>query len=171
LIKLIKGVNLVSRGELVDGLGSFDDGVLGQFSGEEELDSGLDFTGGEGVLLVVSDQLGGFEGDSLEDIVDEGVHDGHGLLGDTSVVVDLLEDLVDVHGESLVSGSSSGLLLANRLDDFLDGGGSLGGSAGGFSNSFLRGHDYYYIISCLFFKYSKLFAIIRILGALPLMIG
>ena len=142
MIKLIKGVNLVSRGELVDGLGSFDDGVLGQFSGEEELDSGLDFTGGEGVLLVVSDQLGGFEGDSLEDIVDEGVHDGHGLLGDAGVVVDLLEDLVDVHGESLVSSSSSGLLLVSlSLDNFLDGGGGLGGSAGGFSNSFLRGHD------------------------------
>jgi hypothetical protein len=122
--------------------------VLGQFSGEEELDGRLDFSGREGVLLVVSDQLGGFEGDSLEDVVDEGVHDGHGLLGDSSVVVDLLEHLVDVDGESLVSASSSVLLLSgsSSSDGLLDGGGGLGGSSGGFSSSFLRSHS----LLCLF---------------------
>ena len=31
-------------------------------------------------------------GDALEDVVDEGVEDGHGAVGDTSVGVDLLED-------------------------------------------------------------------------------
>ena len=134
----------MSRGELVDGLGTLNDGVLGKFSGEEELDGRLDFPGGEGVLLVVSDQLGGFEGNSLEDVVDEGVHDGHGLLGDAGVVVDLLEHLVDVDGESLVSGSSSVLLFggSSSSDGLLDGGGGLGGSGVGCfsSSSFLRSH-------------------------------
>ena len=70
--------------------------MLGELTGEEEADSGLDLSGGEGVLLVVADKAGRFGGDLLEDVVDEGVHDGHGLLGDTSLGVDLLEDTVDV---------------------------------------------------------------------------
>jgi len=46
-------------------------------------------------------QLRGFVGNSLEDVVDEGVHDAHGLAGDASVWVDLLQDLVDVDGIGL----------------------------------------------------------------------
>ena len=34
--------------------------------------------------------------DAVEDVVDEGVHDGHALLGDARVRVHLLEDAVDV---------------------------------------------------------------------------
>ena len=70
--------------------------MLGEFSGEEEAHGGLDLSGGEGVLLVVSNELGGLEGDLLEDVVDERVHDVHGSLGDASLGVDLLEDSVDV---------------------------------------------------------------------------
>jgi len=47
-------------------------------------------------------QLGGFIGDPLEDVVDKGVHDAHGLAGDSSIWVDLLEDFVDVDGISLL---------------------------------------------------------------------
>ena len=54
--------------------------MLGEFSGEEEAYGGLDLSGGEGVLLVVSDELGGFSGNLLEDVVDERVHDAHGSL-------------------------------------------------------------------------------------------
>ena len=63
--------------------------MSGELSGEDESDGGLDLTAGEGLSLVVSDESGGFTGDSLEDIVDEGVHDAHGLLGDTGLGVDL----------------------------------------------------------------------------------
>ena len=107
---------------LGDGLGAFSDGVTGEFSGEEESDGGLDLTGRESVSLGVSDESGGFSGNSFEDIVDEGVHDAHGLLGDTSLGVDLLEDSVDVDSEgldSLSAGGSSGL-----LDNGFLGGGS-----------------------------------------------
>ena len=69
--------------------------MLGKFSREEESDGGLDLTGGKGGLLVVSGKLGGFKGDSVEDIVDEGVQDGDTLLGDTSLRVDLFQHLVD----------------------------------------------------------------------------
>ena len=70
--------------------------MLGELTWEDEADSGLDLAGGEGGLLVVRGKLAGLAGDALEDVVDEGVHDGHALLGDAGVRVDLLEHLVDV---------------------------------------------------------------------------
>ena len=55
-------------------------------------------------------------GDSLEDIVDEGVHDEHGFLGDSSFWVHLLQHSVDVDGEGfgslLMSLGGDGDLLA-----------------------------------------------------------
>ena len=77
--------------------------MLGELSWEEESDGGLDFAGGESVLSVVSNKSGGLVGDLLEDVVDEGVHDGHGSLGDAGLWVNLLEDSVDVDGEGLGS--------------------------------------------------------------------
>ena len=82
--------------ELGDCLGSLRDGVFGEFSGEEEPDSGLDLTGGDGRLLVVVGKTGGLGSDPLEDVVNEGVHDRHGLGGHADVGVNLLEHLVDV---------------------------------------------------------------------------
>ena len=55
------------------------------------------------MLSVVSNESGALVGDLLEDVVDEGVHDGHGSLGDTGLWVNLLEDSVDVDGEGLGS--------------------------------------------------------------------
>ena len=98
------------RAVLGDSLGALRDGVLGEFTGEEEADSGLDLSGGEGVSLVVSDELGGLEGDLLEDVTNERVHDLHGSLGDTSLWVNLLEDSVDVNREALNASASGGSL-------------------------------------------------------------
>ena len=104
--------------------------MLGELPGEEEADSGLDLSAGEGVLLVVSDELAGLKGDLLEDVIDEAVHDVHGSLGDASLGVDLLEDSVDVHGEGL---SSLSVCLVcslgnNLLSGVLGSGGALGGT-------------------------------------------
>ena len=110
-------------GELGDGLGALRDSVLGKLSGEHEADGGLDLPGGKGGLLVVLGELSGLSGDALEDVVDEGVHDGHSLLGDSGVGVDLLEDLVDVGAvalDTLLGFLSSGLL--GGLGGFLAGG-------------------------------------------------
>ena len=91
---------MISVGRVLgDGLGALGDGVLGELTGEEEADGGLDLAGGEGRLLVVADELGGLTGDLLEDVVDEGVQDGHGPLGDSGLGVHLLEDAVDVDRE------------------------------------------------------------------------
>ena len=107
--------------------------MLGKFTWEQKLNSSLDLAGRQGSLSVVSDELGGFKSDLIEDIVDEGVQDIHGLLGNTSIGVDLLEDLVDVKREGFVS-SSSGLLVTGVV-----GLGSLGG-LGAFSGSLLGWH-------------------------------
>ena len=95
--------NLLGAGVLGDGLGAFRDGVFGQFSGEEEPDGGLDLPGGDGGPLVVVGQFGSLSSDTLKEIVDEGVHDAHGLGGDTGIGVDLLQHLVDVDGIRLLT--------------------------------------------------------------------
>ena len=119
-------------GELGHGLGALGDGVLGELTGEDEAHSGLDLPGGDGGLLVVAGELGSLGGDLLEDVVDEGVHDAHGLLGDTEFGVDLLEDSVDVDREGLTT-AAAGSGLAGSL-----GGGSGAGSFTGFSSG---GHN------------------------------
>ena len=100
-----------------DGFGSFRDGVSGKFSGEDELDGRLDLSGRKSSSLVESDELGSLSGDSVKSVMNEGIHDVHGFLGDTNVGVHLLEDLVDVDGEGLNS-SSSGFLVSSRLLSF-----------------------------------------------------
>ncbi len=92
--------------------------MLGQFTGEEQSDSGLDLSGGDGLALVVVSEAGSLSGDPLEDVVHEGVHDGHSLRADPGVGVHLLQDLVDVDGVGflplplafLVTGNTSGFL-------------------------------------------------------------
>ena len=83
---------------LGDGLGSLTDGMLGEFAREHEMDSGLDFAAREGGFLVIRGKLASLRSDAFKDIVDEGVHDGHALLGDSHIRMDLLEHLVDVRG-------------------------------------------------------------------------
>lgn len=107
------GSSGLATSELVDRLGALRDGVASELTGEAEADGGLDLAAREGGLLVDADEATGLSGDLLEDIVDEGVHDGHGTLGDTGVGVDLAEDLEDVRGVGLSAllGTLVGLLL------------------------------------------------------------
>ena len=117
-----------------DSLGPFGDGVLGQFTRQDQSNGRLDFSGRHGRLLVVSGQLGGFSRDLFEDVVDEGVHDAHRLGGDAGVRMDLLQDLVDV---DLVGFD---LLL----------GGLLGAAFDGLLCWFLAGHFcYMYVCECV----------------------
>ena len=129
--------DLLGGGVLGDSLGSFRHSVLGQFSGQEKPDSSLDFPRGDGCPLVVEGKTGSFSSDALEDVIDEGVHDGHGLAGNTGVGVDLLQHLVDVDG---VGFTPLLALLFVALGDGLLG---LTGLLGSFSGSFGR-HFYGY---------------------------
>eukprot|EP01052_Picozoa_sp_SAG31_P019483 SAG31_NODE_1421_length_8423_cov_2.477054_10_plen_146_part_00 len=103
--------HLLVGGVLGDSLGALRDGVLGQLTREDEADGGLDLTRREGLRFVVRDQFRSLARAAAEDVRDEGVHDGHGLLRDARVWVHLLEDLVDVHGVRF--GPLLGLLLAS----------------------------------------------------------
>ena len=126
--------DLLGAGVLGDGLGAFRDGVLGQFTGQQKPDGGLDLPGGDGGPLVVVGQTGSLSSDTFEDIVDEGVHDAHGLGGDTSVGVNLLQHLVDVDGVGFFPFLGPLLVV---LGDVLGGlAGLLGSLSGGFG-----GHD------------------------------
>ena len=83
---------------LGNSLGSLSDSVLDELTRKEELDCGLDLTGGDGGLLVAVSKTTGLGSDPLKQIVDHGVEDTHGLGMDTSVGVDLLHDPPDVDG-------------------------------------------------------------------------
>ena len=67
----------LSRSVLGDGLGSLGDGVLGELSREHKSDCGLNLSRRKSLLLVVSDELDSFLCDTVEDIVDERVHNSH----------------------------------------------------------------------------------------------
>ena len=105
--------------------------MLGKLSWEEEPHRGLYLTRGDGGPLVVVGKTAGFSCNTLKEVIDKGVHDGHGLGGDTSVWVDLFQHLVDVDGIGFLP--SALLLLLVTLGDGL---GSLSRLLGSFSRNF-----------------------------------
>ena len=94
-------VDLLRAGVLGDSLGALRHGVLGQLSGQKQTDSCLDLSAGDGGPAVVVGKTAGLSCNALEDVIHEGVHDRHGLAGDTSVGVHLFQHLVDVDGVAL----------------------------------------------------------------------
>ena len=120
---------LLGAGVLGDSLGALRHGVLGQFTRQQKTDCSLDFPAGNGGALVVVGKAGSFGSNPLEDVVHEGVHDGHGLGGDTGVGVDLLQHLVDVDAVGLLPAAL--LLLITLGDRFLGLSGLLGSLSGG----------------------------------------
>ena len=97
---------LLGAGVLGHGLGALRHGVFSQLPGQQQADGGLNLPGGDGGALVVMSQTRGLTGDALEDVAHEAVHDAHGLGGDPSVGVDLLQHLVHVDGVALLPGLS-----------------------------------------------------------------
>ena len=117
---------LLGAGVLGDSLGSFRDSMLGKLPRQEEPHGSLDLPGGDGGPLVVVGELASLGSNPLEEVVDEGVHDAHGLGGDTGVGVHLLQHLVDVDGIGLLPLSLPLLLVS--LGNLLGGLARLGGS-------------------------------------------
>ena len=95
--------NLLAGSVLGHRLGALADSVLGELTGEKETHSSLDLSGGDGGTLVVVGQTGGLGSDALEDVIHERVHDRHGLGGDTSVGVHLLQHFVYVDRIALLA--------------------------------------------------------------------
>ena len=97
-IWVISWLNLFGGSVLGDGFGTFRDSVLGQFTWKEKSDSSLDFTWWDCWSLIIFGQSRGFTGDTIKNITNKGVHDVHGLGGNSSVWVNLFQDFVDVDG-------------------------------------------------------------------------
>lgn len=89
-------INLFGAGVFGDGFCAFTDSVLGQFTRQQETNSGLDFPTGDGRSFVVVSQTRCFGSNAFENIIDKTVHDTHGFAGNTSVRVHLLQHFVDV---------------------------------------------------------------------------
>ena len=93
----------LGAGVLGDGLGALGHGVLSQLPRQQKTHGRLDLPGCDGRALVVMSQARRLARDALEDVVDEGIHDAHGLGRDAGVRVDLLQHLVHVHGVALLA--------------------------------------------------------------------
>uniref|UniRef100_A0A8C3N6K0 Uncharacterized protein n=1 Tax=Geospiza parvula TaxID=87175 RepID=A0A8C3N6K0_GEOPR len=102
-VKQILAKYLLGAGVLGDSLGALGHGVLGQLAGQQQAHGRLDLPRGDGGALVVVRQARGLARDALEDVVDEGVHDAHGLGRDARVGVHLLQHLVHVDGVALLA--------------------------------------------------------------------
>nr|XP_039318591.1 uncharacterized protein LOC101028819 [Saimiri boliviensis boliviensis] len=100
-------------GVLGDGLGALGHRVLGQLPGQQQAHGHRDLPGGDGRALVVMRQAGSLARHVLKVVVEEGVHDAHGIEGDAGVGVQLLQHLVHVHGVALLTAAL--LLLAVLL--------------------------------------------------------
>ncbi|XP_059966288.1 uncharacterized protein LOC132497238 [Mesoplodon densirostris] len=82
-----------ASGVLGDSLGSLGHGVLGQLPRQQQTYGRLDLPGGDGRAFVVMRQARRLARDALKDVIDERVHDAHGLGRDAGVRVDLLQHL------------------------------------------------------------------------------
>ena len=89
--------------------------MLGELSWQQQTHGSLDLPTGDGVLLVVVSETRGLGSNALKNVIDEGVHDAHGLAGDTSLGVDLLQDFVDVDRVALLALPVTLLVLSGRL--------------------------------------------------------
>ena len=88
--------------------------MLGQLAGQEQTNGRLNFSARDRRFLVVVRQAARFDGNSLENVVDERVHDAHRFRADSRVGMDLLEDFVDVDGEGFLAMATT--LLVRRCD-------------------------------------------------------
>merc|ERR1719166_64211 len=93
---------LLRAGVLSHRLGTLRDCMLGQLARQQEPYSSLYLPRSDGRPLVVVSELARLCSNPLEEIVDKGVHDAHGLGGHASVGVNLLQHLVNVDGVRLL---------------------------------------------------------------------
>jgi len=69
--------------------------VLGKLTRKKKTNSVHDLPRSDGVTLVGTGKVTSLSGNTVKDIVDEGVHDLHGVLADEGIGVDRAEHLVD----------------------------------------------------------------------------
>ena len=94
--------------------------MLGQLAWQKEPDSSLDLPRGKGFLFVVLDEAGGLACQPLEQIKNKRVENAHGLLGDSRVWMNLLENTIDVHIKGFPVGFLEGLTILLQPSWLLD---------------------------------------------------
>ncbi|GCC27288.1 hypothetical protein chiPu_0005712 [Chiloscyllium punctatum] len=82
---------------LVTGFAPLDTACLTSSPGQQQANDGLDFPGADGVTFVVYGQATSLSRDALENVIEEWVHDAHGLGGDAIVGVNLFHHFMDVN--------------------------------------------------------------------------
>lgn len=121
---------LLGAGVFGDGFGAFTNGVLGQFTGQQETNGSLDFPTCNCGPFVVVGQAGSFRSNPFENIIYKTVHDTHGFAGNSCVWMDLLQNFIDVNGVTFLPPSLLFLIVLG--DIFL----SFSCFLGSFSTSF-----------------------------------
>ena len=76
------------------GLGSLEDGVFRQLSGKKKANCSLDLERSDGRFAIVTSQTSGLPRKSVEHVIHETIHNGHGLGRYTKVRVSLLQHFV-----------------------------------------------------------------------------
>merc|ERR1719186_1328391 len=94
--------DLLRTGVLGNSLRTLRHSMLSKLSGKEKPHGSLNLTGSNGGPLVVVSKTARFCSNTLEQIVNERIHNAHGFGGHAGVGVDLLQDLVDVDGVRLL---------------------------------------------------------------------
>ena len=91
---------------LGDGLGALGHGMLGELTREAEPDSCLNLAGGNSAPLVGTRKNPSLSSETIKDILGHVLENGHSLGGNTSIGVDLLENLVNVSSVGLLPQSA-----------------------------------------------------------------
>ena len=95
--------------------------MLGELTGQQQTDGGLDLATSDRRALVVVSETGRLGGDALEDVVYKRIHYAHRFARDTGVGVHLLQHLVDVDAVALPPFSVSLLVTTSRCLRLADG--------------------------------------------------
>ncbi len=78
-------------------------GVLGKFTRQNKTDRSLYFAAGKSISLASLLKSNGLCDETFKDIVDKGIHNGHGFLGYGRIGMHLLEDLVNVNSKRFLA--------------------------------------------------------------------
>lgn len=99
--------------------------MFGKLTRKDETNGSLNFARCDGLAFVGAGEVSGFNGDSFKNVIHEGIHNVHGFLGDSDVVVNLLEYLVDEGSIRIVISlamRAGGLFGGGWSSPLLDGG-------------------------------------------------
>lgn len=97
----------LSLGEHGHGAGGLVHHFTADLPGQQEAHGPLDVPGGDGRAVGLAGQAAGLAGDAIQHVMDEGVHDARGLLGQGEVLVKRLQHPGEIGGKAATTAGSS----------------------------------------------------------------